>query len=156
MSVQLLKNERETSRCAVAFAEQVRPSDVVGLEGSLGAGKTTFVRSAIHSLGVPVDEPIPSPTFGLIHQYQGCVPIVHADFYRLGDESELEELGVEEMLAGQAILFVEWGRKFTHFASQVTLWLEFSIISDFERQIRLSPNGQRGQELVSAFQGWLR
>ena len=91
--------------------------DVVGLEGGLGAGKTTFARGAVHGLGVPEDTAVTSPTFALLHQYEGRVPVAHADFYRLGGEAEVEELGVDELLEEGAVLFVEWGRKFQGVAS---------------------------------------
>jgi len=85
-----LGSEADTVALARVLAALLEPGDVIGLEGGLGAGKTTFTRAAVHGLGVPEEIAVTSPTFALLHQYQGRLPIAHADFYRLGDEAELE------------------------------------------------------------------
>ena len=144
----LLDNESETARVAATLAKLLRAGDVIGLEGDLGAGKTSFARAAIIGLGVDSDEAITSPTFALIHHYEGRLPIVHADFYRLMSESELEELGVEEMLGSGLVMFVEWGRKFAGFASRVTLWAELSNVSEQARALRLLATGPRGEAIL--------
>lgn len=145
----VLNNEEETLALGGALASVLAPGDLVGLEGGLGAGKTTFTRGAIHGLEVPSETAVTSPTFALLHQYQGRLPIAHADFYRLGDEAELEELGVDELLEDGAVLFVEWGRKFPWVASRASLWVELEIVSDDVRRVRLVPRGARGEELIA-------
>ncbi|UCH28728.1 MAG: tRNA (adenosine(37)-N6)-threonylcarbamoyltransferase complex ATPase subunit type 1 TsaE [Myxococcales bacterium] len=80
-----LDSEAATLALARSLASVLRGGDVVGLEGGLGAGKTTFARGAVHGLGVPEETAVTSPTFALLHQYQGRLPIGHADLYRLGD-----------------------------------------------------------------------
>lgn len=144
----LLDNEDKTARLAVSLAKLLVAGDVIGLEGDLGAGKTTFARAAIIGLGVDPSEAITSPTFALIHHYEGRLPIVHADFYRLMGEGELEELGVEEMLCGGYVMFVEWGRKFADFASRVTLWAELSGVSEEARGLRLRAAAPRGEAIL--------
>jgi tRNA threonylcarbamoyl adenosine modification protein YjeE len=143
-----LATERETLALAEALAARLEPGDLIGLEGGLGAGKTTFARGAIHGLGVPEQTPITSPTFALLHQYEGRLSIAHADFYRLNDEAELEELGVEELLDGGTVMFVEWGRKFPSLADRVTLFVELEVASDEARRGRLIPQGARGAALI--------
>jgi tRNA threonylcarbamoyladenosine biosynthesis protein TsaE len=123
---------------------------VVGLEGGLGAGKTTFARGAVHGLGVPEETAVTSPTFALLHHYEGRIPVAHADFYRLADEAELEELGVDELLEEGAVLFVEWGRKFAGMAARTVLWVELEIVSDVARRARLRPQGARGDAILGA------
>ena len=91
-----------------------------------------------------------SPTFALLHQYVGRLPIAHADFYRLTDEPELEELGVDELLEDGAVLFVEWGRKFPTMARRIALWVELEIVSDLGRRARLVPQGARGDAIIAA------
>ena len=93
-----LDSEADTLALARSLAAVLEGGDVIGLEGGLGAGKTTFTRAAVYGLGVPEETAVTSPTFALLHQYQGRLPIAHADFYRLADEVELEELGVDELL----------------------------------------------------------
>jgi tRNA threonylcarbamoyladenosine biosynthesis protein TsaE len=97
----------ETQQLAAAVAEVAQPGDLVVLVGGLGAGKTCFVQGFARALGV--DEPVTSPTFALVHNYAGTVPIVHADLYRLVSEHEVLDLGLDEALADGAIALVEWG-----------------------------------------------
>jgi len=145
-----LKSEADTLSLARSLATVLRGGDVIGLEGGLGAGKTTFARGAVHALGVPEETAVTSPTFALLHQYEGRLPVAHADFYRLGAEAELEELGVDELVEEGAVLFVEWGRKFSDMASRTVLWVELEIVSDVGRRARLRPQGARGDALIGA------
>ena len=145
-----LKSEADTLSLARSLATVLRGGDVIGLEGGLGAGKTTFARGAVHALGVPDETAVTSPTFALLHQYEGRLPVAHADFYRLGAEAELEELGVDELVEEGAVLFVEWGRKFTGMASRTVLWVELEIVSDVGRRARLHPQGARGDAIIGA------
>lgn len=146
----LLRSEGETERIAGEVAKMLQGGDVVGLEGDLGSGKTTFARGAIRALGVGSNENVTSPTFALIHRYVGAFPILHADFYRLVDESELDELGIDELLASGAVAFVEWGRKFSRFGETVTLWVDLAIVSDTERRLDLRAGNQRGRGILDA------
>jgi len=145
-----LPDEAETSALARSLAELLQGGDVVGLEGGLGAGKTTFAREAVHGLGVSEETPVTSPTFALLHQYEGRLPIGHADLYRLADGIELEELGLEELLEGGAVLFVEWGRKFPETAERTSLWVELEIVSERARRVRLRARDGRGDSIISA------
>lgn len=91
------------------FARELRAGDVVSLSGSLGSGKTVFVRGLAEGLGVDPKEVV-SPTFALVHEYEcrGGPPLVHLDLYRIDDErKELFELGLPDLLAGK-IAAVEW------------------------------------------------
>ncbi len=145
-----LDSEAETLSLARSLAAVLEGGDVIGLEGGLGAGKTTFTRAAIYGLGVSEQTAVTSPTFALLHRYQGRLPIAHADFYRLGDEVELEELGVDELLEEGAVLFVEWGRKFPAMAGRIAVWVELEIVSDRARRARLYPHGGRGDAIIGA------
>ena len=151
-----LESEADTLALARSLAAVLEGGDVIGLEGGLGAGKTTFTRGAVHGLGVSEETAVTSPTFALLHQYQGRLPIAHADFYRLADEVELEELGVDELLEEGAVLFVEWGRKFPGMAGRMVLWVELEIVSDVARRARLHPRGVRGDAIIGAVRTRLR
>lgn len=151
-----LDSEADTHALARSLGAVVEGGDVIGLEGGLGAGKTAFTRGAVHGLGVPEETAVTSPTFALLHQYQGRLLIAHADFYRLADEAELEELGVDELLEEGAVLFVEWGRKFPGMASRTVLWVELEIVSDTGRRARLRPQGARGEAIIRALGKRLR
>ncbi|MGB5812649.1 MAG: tRNA (adenosine(37)-N6)-threonylcarbamoyltransferase complex ATPase subunit type 1 TsaE [Polyangiales bacterium] len=145
-----LEAEQATLELAAAVGRVLAPGDLVGLEGGLGAGKTTFVRGAVRGLGVPESIAVTSPTFALMHDYVGRFPIVHADFYRLAAAAELDELGFGELLESQTVLFVEWGRKFPSFAERATLWIDLEIVSDEARRVRVRPCGERGDAIAAA------
>lgn len=90
------------------IAAQLRPGDVIALSGGLGAGKTTLARAVIAALGHSGE--VPSPSFAIIETYdppQLRLPLVHADFYRLNDPAEAEELGLDDYRDG-AVLLAEW------------------------------------------------
>lgn len=96
----------DTREIAALIAELLQPGDVVALTGELGAGKTVFVQGAAAALGVA--ERVTSPTFLLRRDYDGRVPLLHLDVYRLQDLQEVAELGYDEMLEGEFVTFVEW------------------------------------------------
>jgi tRNA threonylcarbamoyladenosine biosynthesis protein TsaE len=96
----------DTRVVAAAVARHLEPGDVVALSGELGAGKTCFVQGAAAALGV--DRPVTSPTFVLVRHYEGRLPIVHCDVYRLDRLGDVLELG-DEVLAPDVVTFVEWG-----------------------------------------------
>lgn len=97
----------ETRKVGAALAELLVPGDVVSLTGDLGAGKTAFVQGAARALGV--QEPVTSPTFVLVRQYRGDVPVHHVDVYRLDRVQEVLDLGYEDLLDPSGVVFVEWG-----------------------------------------------
>jgi tRNA threonylcarbamoyladenosine biosynthesis protein TsaE len=97
----------DTRALAEAVAGLSRPGDLVLLAGDMGAGKTAFTQGFGRGLGVT--ERITSPTFTLVHVYEGRVPIHHLDVYRLEQLSEVLDLGLAEILDGEGIVLVEWG-----------------------------------------------
>ena len=98
--------EATTRAIGAALAGLLRPGDVVGLTGDLGAGKTRLVQGAAVALGVA--GPVVSPTFMLVREYDGDPPVHHVDAYRLSGPLELEDLGLEDVLDPGAVVFVEW------------------------------------------------
>ncbi|OAI57881.1 hypothetical protein AYO47_01465 [Planctomyces sp. SCGC AG-212-M04] len=103
-------SEAETDRLAAAFADVLERGDVVAFEGTLGAGKTRFVRglaSALHADRSFVS----SPTFGLVQHYDGDVPLVHIDAYRLSDAAEFERMGGAELFDPEGITLIEWSER---------------------------------------------
>jgi len=97
----------ETRAVAAALAAHLEAGDVVVLIGDLGAGKTTFAQGIARGLGVT--GPVTSPTFTLVQQYQGRLPIAHVDVYRLDRIQELHDLGFEELVDGPGVTVIEWG-----------------------------------------------
>jgi tRNA threonylcarbamoyladenosine biosynthesis protein TsaE len=97
----------ETELLGERLGVVLRAGDVVALTGDLGAGKTTFVHGAARGLGY--EGPVTSPTFTLVKEYQGRVPIYHLDIYRLERVQDVLDLGFEELVDRGAVVFVEWG-----------------------------------------------
>lgn len=96
----------ELDRLAQRLALILTPGDVIALSGPLGAGKTTFVRGLARGSGSP--DPVASPTFVLVRNYRGRIPLAHVDLYRLNRAPELRDLGLDELLDAGAVV-VEWG-----------------------------------------------
>lgn len=105
-------SEQETSAVAEKLARTLRPGTFVLLHGNLGAGKTAFVRGLASGLGIDPDE-VSSPTFVLVQQYRGPMPLTHVDLYRLDSAAAVDDLGLEELAAG-GVLAVEWADRLPH------------------------------------------
>ena len=101
------KSADDTRALAAELAAVARPGDLILLAGDLGAGKTTFVQGFGRALSV--EEPITSPTFVIVHTYEGAFPIVHVDAYRLEYLQELLDLGLGELLDHEGVTLIEWG-----------------------------------------------
>jgi len=106
--VVVTESEMDTMELGASLAESLAPGSVVLLEGELGAGKTAFVRGLANGVGAP-EEDVSSPTFTLVQEYRGRLPLLHADLYRLsGDEAD--DLGLDE-LGRDGIVAIEWAAK---------------------------------------------
>jgi len=101
------RSEEETMEIAEEFAKSVDVGDIICLDGELGAGKTYFVKGFARAFDIAADE-VTSPTFSIIQEYQGEIPLYHFDFYRLGKTDEALEIGVEEYFYSNGICIIEW------------------------------------------------
>ena len=115
----------ETQELGEKLGFLLRPGDVVRLEGNLGAGKTTMAQGICR--GLKVYEPVTSPTFSIIHQYNGKYPVYHIDAYRIESELELEELGLEEILEGDGVSLVEWAENILSVMPSTYLLVQIKI-----------------------------
>lgn len=102
----LCKNAEETVLCGFEFGKKLRSGDVVCLVGDLGAGKTTFTKGIAKALGCKY-EPV-SPTFSIVHDYGGDIPLYHFDLYRLESENDLLSVDFDSYLFGGGICVIEW------------------------------------------------
>lgn len=107
--VVISESEQATMDLGARLSRSLAPGDVVLLEGELGAGKTAFVRGLAIGLGAP-EEDVSSPTFTLVQEYRGRVPILHVDLYRISG-AEAEDLGLDE-LGRDGVVAIEWAAKF--------------------------------------------
>ena len=100
------QSEEDTSAAGERLGTSLRAGDVVLLYGELGAGKTAFVRGLARGLGASADD-VSSPTFTLIQEYAGRVPLYHVDLYRL-EPREIPDLGLEDLVLGEGVVAIEW------------------------------------------------
>jgi tRNA threonylcarbamoyladenosine biosynthesis protein TsaE len=131
--------------------------DVVGLIGPLGAGKTTFVQGLARGLEVPADRHVASPTFALVNEHPGRVPLVHADLYRIESERELGELGLAEA-ADRAAVAVEWLDRFPDAvpAARLEIDVAFNLAAGAapeERILTFRPVGERATAVIGRLMG---
>jgi len=144
-----LADRRATIRLARRLAPRLAPSDLVILSGDLGSGKTFFARALCRALGVPPDVDVTSPTFTLLHEYAARLPILHADAYRLRDETELLALGIREARREGALLLVEWGQPYVELlgGEALVVTLEHTA-SPTGRRATLASVGPRGELIM--------
>ena len=139
----------DTRALAAAAAPWLRSGDVVALTGELGAGKTCFVQGAAAALGVQT--PVTSPTFTLVRTYPAAVPVVHLDVYRLDRLQDVLELGEDEVMAADAITFIEWGDAITPLLPRDHLTVELLLgDDDDERRLLMTAAGTWVQRLAEA------
>lgn len=99
--------EKDTAKIGETLAREAKPGEIYLLEGDLGVGKIVFAKG--FALGLGITEPITSPTFTIIQEYeQGRLPFYHFDVYRIADEEEMFELGYESYFFGQGVCLIEW------------------------------------------------
>jgi len=127
-----------TERCGQWLGEHLRPGDVVALVGELGAGKTTLVRGLARGLRVDDAEAICSPTYLLVVEHPGPVPLLHADAY-LPDKLRgfLDDGGLEYLLDRRSVSVVEWGNLVQNYLPASTLWVEIGLAADGGRAVAL-------------------
>lgn len=142
-----IASREQTRRLGELLGRLARPGDVIGLRGDLGAGKTFFAGAVAYGLGVPEDTAVTSPTFTLINEYQGRVPVYHMDLYRLGEPGELYDLGLWEYYDGDGVCLVEWCDRFDDLWPDHALVVTISLGDGENRGFVLAGTG-RGEELA--------
>ncbi len=124
-----IKTPAEMMGFAKRMAKVLRPGTTIGLTGELGAGKTTFVKGFAAAYKIQRDS-VTSPTFTLINEYKGALPVFHADLYRIDSGDELTRTGIYDLDTEQGFLLIEWPEKFKSLANYLDLFLVFSIKKD--------------------------
>ncbi len=122
--------DRDTFEYARLMAEKAEPGTVIALTGDLGTGKTVFTKGFAAGLGIT--EPVSSPTFTILQQYDGGrMPLYHFDVYRIGDVEEMEETGYEDCFYGDGVTIVEWAGQIDELLPEKTVRIR--IEKDLER-----------------------
>ena len=148
-ALQLISHSPEqTQRLGVHLGELAQVGDVFLLTGSLGSGKTCLTQGIAWGLGVK--EYAFSPSFVIVREYHGRLPLYHIDFYRLDRIEEIVDLGLDEYFYGNGVCVIEWAEKGITVLPQENLLIRLSYISDTERSLSLEPKGKRYSELLKS------
>ena len=121
---------KETFEAGYKLAQSVHPGQIYCLNGDLGVGKTAFVQGLAKGLGI--DEPITSPTFTIVNEYSGRLPLYHFDVYRIGDIEEMDEIGYEDYFYGEGLTMIEWAN------------LIEEILPEHRKEITIEKNLEKG------------
>ncbi|MCR2044784.1 tRNA (adenosine(37)-N6)-threonylcarbamoyltransferase complex ATPase subunit type 1 TsaE [Anaerosalibacter massiliensis] len=143
----VLKNLEDTERFGYRLGSILEGGDIVCLTGDLGAGKTTLTKSI--AKGLDVKDYVTSPTFALINEYKGRVPIYHFDVYRLEGIEDVIDLGFEEYFYSKGVTIIEWGNKIEKFLPEDILTIELNRgKKDDERIVSIYSSGKRSESIV--------
>ena len=140
------KNEFDTIEIAQNFEAEKFPNMIICLDGELGSGKTVFTKGIANALGI--DETITSPTFTIIKEYQGELPLYHMDVYRL--DGETDGVGIEEYFTKNGVVVIEWSETIKDLLPQERLDIKFKVLDENKRLLIFQPHGRKYEELCEA------
>jgi tRNA threonylcarbamoyladenosine biosynthesis protein TsaE len=150
-----LPDGESTRALGVLLGRLLFPGAVVALVGPLGAGKTHLARAVAEGLDVLDSRLVTSPTFVLIQEYPGRLPIYHFDAYRLGGAAPFAELGVHEYLEGEGVCLIEWADRVEGCLPEEHLRLSLRVTGEATREVDLEARGRRYEEVLEALAGGL-
>jgi tRNA threonylcarbamoyladenosine biosynthesis protein TsaE len=142
------RSPEETQAVGAALGARLIAGDVVACIGELGAGKTCLLKGLARGLGVQAD--VTSPTFVLVNQYRGRLPVYHLDAYRTDSLAELVDIGVEEMFDADGVTVVEWADKLLPLLPARTITVRIAGLGDEPREIRIEAPLERAPALPGA------
>lgn len=142
-------SETQTRRLGARLGSLLAAGDVLALVGDLGSGKTRWVQGVCE--GLEVTNRVISPTFTLVNEYQGTLPIYHIDLYRLADAAEGATFGLEEYLYGAGVTLIEWADRALEIMPDDYLIVELYHLSETRRRVVLRPHGHRFTTLLGEY-----
>ncbi len=145
----------DTDRLGDALAKVLPDGVTVGLNGTLGAGKTHLVRAIVAACGVP-PEGVVSPTYVLCQEYHGTRTVYHLDVYRLKDEDEFLNLGPDEYFESNGLTLIEWSDRFASCLPEVRLDLQIEVVDDERRSFRFRSVGDEFLSVLTELEAELR
>lgn len=131
------QSSEETIEQGREIGARLKAPVLVLLSGDLGAGKTTLTKGIASGLGAANQDDVTSPTFTLVHRYDGRARVYHVDLYRIGDFHDLETLGLEDIFAEKAVVIVEWPDKLTLRTDWPTVRIRLEHVSEDSRRISI-------------------
>ncbi|MFC1968992.1 tRNA (adenosine(37)-N6)-threonylcarbamoyltransferase complex ATPase subunit type 1 TsaE [Chloroflexota bacterium] len=143
----LSHSPEETQNLGLGIGQLTLPGDILLLVGQLGAGKTCLTQGI--AWGMDIKEYTASPSFVLVRELYGRLPLYHMDLYRLDHLGEIADLGLDDYFYGDGVSVVEWAEKGLDLLPQEHLLIEISYLSDTGRRLEIKSNGQRYEELLT-------
>jgi tRNA threonylcarbamoyladenosine biosynthesis protein TsaE len=143
-------SERQTRNYGKKLAQLLEGGEIIGLSGELGSGKTCFVRGVAEGLGVGAKAWIRSPTFTLINEYHGRLPVYHIDLYRVSDHAQQENLNLREYLYGAGVSLIEWFEYLPADEAEEFLEIRFAHSDAKRRTLAFAAHGERYARVVQA------
>ena len=134
------QSPEQTQKFGIRIGELALPGDIFLLVGSLGTGKTCLTQGIAWGLGI--EEYALSPSFVIVRELHGRLPLYHIDLYRLDHIEEIAELGLDDYLYGDGVCVIEWAEKGLNILPEEHLLIEISYLSETERSFRLKPSGK--------------
>jgi tRNA threonylcarbamoyladenosine biosynthesis protein TsaE len=138
----------ETIALGVLLGEGLTEGLIIALDGALGSGKTCLTQGIATGLGVPKDLYVTSPSYTFINEYPGRLCLFHVDLYRAGDPAELEDLGLEEILASKCVTVIEWSEKIGRSLPDERLSVSIAVRTDEARSFQLTARGPQAVDLL--------
>ena len=140
------RNERETIELAQNFESEKFPNMIICLDGELGSGKTIFTKGIANALGIKQN--ITSPTFTIIKEYDGELPLYHMDVYRLSGNTD--GIGIEEYFHKGGVVVIEWAETIKDILPKERLEIKFRVVDENKRILILKPYGRQYEDLCEA------
>lgn len=131
----ITNSPEETIELGIRIGKALKKGDVIAMQGTLAAGKTTITKGIAQALGIT--DTITSPTFCLISEYYGKMPLYHMDVYRLDGEEDFVNLGTDDMIYGDGVSIIEWSEKIMNELPKKTIILKITPQDDGSRKIEL-------------------
>jgi len=138
----------ETQSLGETIGRKLDSKFMIGLSGELGSGKTSFVQGLARGLDVPENYYITSPTYSIIHEYPGRIPLFHIDLYRIREKDGIYETGLYEMLDRFGIFAIEWPDFVINDLGEDFLSIHFEFAGDDAREICIAANGEKAADLI--------
>lgn len=144
----ILKSINETIKLGATLGSLISKGDVVALTGELGSGKTTLIKGIAKGLGVKDTRYVNSPSFVIVKEYKGKIPLYHLDVFRLDDPSTLDTVGYKEFFYGDGATVIEWADKIRELLPDEYLDIELFVKGEKEREIKIKAYGNRYENLL--------
>lgn len=145
------RSDQDTIRLGRLLGEMLEPGTVIGLIGDLGAGKTCFMKGLAYGVNRIPEHDVTSPTFTILQEYAGAIPLYHVDAYRLSGPDDLETIGLDEYIGSEGIVVVEWADRIADALPDACLMITIAFISEHERRFTCTTTGTHHRVFLEKF-----